>query len=174
MSTPRSNPAAQAPIMASRRSVLQGMTALAGLGLAAGTAKPAFAEQSAASADFIAVSKALTARTDLEAPLQNALYVTFKAQDAGFDAKLARLAKLIGTGDVGGDTLKALLTGTNADLAEMPGQILTGWYLGIVGKGADSICVAYASDLSNKLVADVLHPPSYAYGVYGSWAGKPV
>ncbi|MCB8879441.1 hypothetical protein ACELLULO517_04290 [Acidisoma cellulosilytica] len=160
------------PITVGRRTVLQGMTALAGLGLIAGTVPAAFADQPDASADFTAVSKALTARSDLASPLQKALYLAFKAQDGSFDAKLARLATLMGTGDV--DNLKTLLTGPNADLAAMPGEILTGWYLGIVGKGKHSVCVAYASDLSNKLVADVLHPQSYAYGAYGSWARKPV
>ena len=150
------------------------MTALAGLGLIAGTAPAAFADQPAASADFAAVSKALTARTDLAVPLQDALYRALKAQDGHFDAKLARLAKLLGTGEASGDTLKTVLVGANADLAGMPSEILTGWYLGIAGKGKDAVCVAYESDLSNRLVADVLHPPSYAYGAYGSWAAKPV
>ena len=46
--------------------------------------------------------------------------------------------------------------------------------MGIVGSGATARCIAYEDALDNVIVADVLKPPTYCYGPYGSWARKPL
>ena len=45
--------------------------------------------------------------------------------------------------------------------------------LGVVGSGEGARCVAYETALNAVIVADVLKPPTYAYGAYGSWSAKP-
>lgn len=166
------NPILRARLHRDRRAVLRGLAGLPLLALAGARIDPAWADSPAASGDFSAVSTALTGHASFDPPLLNALYAAFGAQDAQFDERLGRLALLLrGTP---ADALKPVLVGKNADLVTLPADLLTGWYLGIVGKGEHSVCVAYASNLSNRLVADVLRPPSYAYGAYGSWSHKPV
>ena len=46
--------------------------------------------------------------------------------------------------------------------------------LGDVGAGDTATCITYTNALMNVAVSDVLRPPSYAYGPYGSWAAKPI
>jgi hypothetical protein len=50
---------------------------------------------------------------------------------------------------------------------------MSAWYLGIVGEGEHARAVAYESALNAAAVADVLAPPSYCTGEYGSWSRKP-
>ncbi len=59
-------------------------------------------------------------------------------------------------------------------LAALPRKIATAWFMGIVGSGEKARCIAYESALNAVIVQDVLKPPTYAYGVYGSWAKKPL
>lgn len=62
----------------------------------------------------------------------------------------------------------------NSPLKLVPWQIVTAWYMGIVGDGAKARCLAYETALNAQVVADVLKPPTYADGAYGSWARKPI
>jgi Membrane bound FAD containing D-sorbitol dehydrogenase len=123
--------------------------------------------------DFIEVSKTLTSKLDLSDALGSALLAAFRKVDPSFDVKMAQLRRLIGDAPSSGDALKAKLAGASADLAALSQSILTGWYLGTVGSGEKTICVAYVEALANRAVADVLRPQSYSYGAYGSWANKP-
>ena len=53
-------------------------------------------------------------------------------------------------------------------------EIVTAWYLGVVGEGERARVVAFEKRSTPWSVADVLKPPTYCYGVYGSWTKKPV
>ena len=68
-----------------------------------------------------------------------------------------------------------MLDGEHSPLAPLPRQIMSAWFLGVVGGGGsgDARCVAYETALNAVVVADVLKPPTYAYGAYGSWSAKP-
>ena len=66
------------------------------------------------------------------------------------------------------------LAPAQSPLAALPRQIASAWYLGIVGTGEAAVCVAYEQALNAAVVADVLKPPTYSYGAYGSWARKPI
>jgi hypothetical protein len=134
----------------------------------------AWADDSAPTKTFEDVSQTLTGEQKLPTSLRDALYAAFKNSDPSFDASIARMGALISANPGAGAAIQSLWTGPNADLADVQKRILAGWYLGIVGSGEKSVCVAYASDLANALVADVLRPQSYAYGAYGSWAKKPI
>ncbi len=45
--------------------------------------------------------------------------------------------------------------------------------MGIVGSKQRARCLAFETALNAEIVADVLKPPTYAYGPYGSWGRKP-
>ncbi|WBO21343.1 sugar dehydrogenase complex small subunit [Sphingomonas abietis] len=124
-------------------------------------------------ADFAQISRFLTGKPDLDGDIQRRLLGAFLSRDAAFAQKLRALAPFTRQAGQTPQTLPARLVAEAADLADLPAQILGGWYLGIVGAGKDALCVTYTGALANRAVADVLAPPSYAYGVYGSWQVRP-
>ncbi|WP_347556885.1 sugar dehydrogenase complex small subunit [Robbsia sp. KACC 23696] len=139
----------------------------------AATGAPASVAGTAAE-DFAVVSQFLTGKGTLDGTVQASLLKAFSALDPSFTAKLAKLRAVIGSGSVTADNLHESLGTSNPDLVKLPQEILAGWYLGVAGSGKHAICVTYANDLANAAVADVLSPPSYAYGPCNSWAQKPV
>ncbi len=160
----------------SRRRILQGMGVLAASTLLPLSIAPAFADAEPANGDFINVSKLLTGRETLPAAFSAALFAAFAKIDNTFPTKLSRLCSYIEKNLVKAVDLKTKLSANSSvsDLAPLPEMILTGWYLGVAGSGDQAVCVAYVDALANQEVADVLRPPSYAYGAYGSWAAKPI
>ena len=102
-----------------------------------------------------------------------ALYQAFARNSAEIDTALAGLKTALGAGEVlAQDDKTAFAEAQKAEQA-LAQAILQGWYLGVVGKGKKSVCVAYVETLSNRAVADVLVPPSFSYGPCGSWSAKP-
>lgn len=158
-----------------RRRLLQGMGVLAATTLIPTGLFPAYAS-SAISNDFITMSIFLTGRDKLSADYSSALYTALTQFDPAIPGKLSRLRAYIDTNAINAADLKTRLGAdpAAADLVGLPALLLNGWYLGIVGSGDGAVCVAYVDALAHKEVADVLKPPSYAYGAYGSWAEKPV
>lgn len=163
------------PKRLTRRRLLQGMGVLAATTLIPTGVFPAYAS-SAISNDFITVSIFLTGRDKLSADYSTALYSALTKFDRTIPTKLSQLRAYIDANAIKPAELKARLATdpAAADLVSLPALLLTGWYLGIVGSGDNAVCIAYVDALANKEVADVLRPPSYAYGAYGSWAAKPV
>ncbi|AJY48070.1 hypothetical protein TM49_09285 [Martelella endophytica] len=157
-----------------RRKLLQSAATLGAIALLPFSAWPK-APQASPNEEFISVSKFLTGRTDLSPEFAQALSVAFTKTDPAFQSKISKLADFISARNpLAADLAHQLaIDPAYVEIDDLPGTILTGWYLGIAGIGADAICVTYTQALANRLVADVLSPPSYAYGVYGSWADKP-
>lgn len=83
------------------------------------------------------------------------------------------LSKMFPTFD--SDVVSLVSTDEDA-LAQSPmaKAILQAWYLGVIGSGEKSSCIAYVSTLQARVVSDVLRPPTYAYGPYGSWNTQPI
>lgn len=158
-----------------RRRMLQGATALAAVS-ALPFSSQAFAQQAGAIADFTTVSQFLTGRSGLSTAFAQALWAAFTKTDAEFPTKISTLAKFISDNHSTASGLAAQLSADASakSIAGLPQAILSGWYLGVVGNGADAICVTYTEALANQNVADVLRPPSYSFGAYGTWAAKPV
>lgn len=163
------------PSRFTRRRLLQGMGVLGATTLIPTGIFPAYAS-SAISNDFITISIYLTGRDKLSADYSTALYSALTKFDNNLPAKLSHLRAYIDSNSVKAKDLKNKLSNDPrvADLVGLTELLLTGWYLGIVGSGDNAVCVAYVDALANKEVADVLKPPSYAYGAYGSWSAKPV
>ena len=153
-----------------RRSLLLGLAA-AGVVL---TAPQAFADTTPSRDAFLAVSKLLTGFTSLDSGLAARLYDALNASDPKFNAGVTALATLISQQNIDPLSLQATLDGTHSDLAALPRQIVTAWYMGIVGTGDAARCIAFETDLTNVVVSDKLTPPSFCFGGYGSWTSQPV
>ena len=160
------------PLNPGRRMVLAGLLSASAAALIPwALAEPvANAEQGA----FLGVSAMLAGRQVLDPALAKRLYDALVAQDAAFPANVRALLALINAQGLQAAGLQQALDTAQSPLAALPRQIASAWYLGIVGKGEAAVCVAYEQALNAAVVADVLKPPTYSYGAYGSWARKPI
>ena len=133
--------------------------------------------QEAADADqgaFLALSAILVGRESLDSAQAKRLYAALVADDPGFPAAARALLDTIEQRKIDPLQLQKILDDDKSPLATVPWRIATAWYMGIVGDGAKARCLAFETALNAQAVADVLKPPSYAYGAYGSWARKPI
>lgn len=166
------NKEGRGPLNPGRRMVLAGLLSASAAALIPwALAEPvANAEQGA----FVGVSAMLVGRQVLDPALAKRLYDALVAQDAAFPANVRALLALINAQGLQAAGLQAALDAAQSPLAALPRQIASAWYLGIVGTGEAAVCVAYEQALNAAVVADVLKPPTYSYGAYGSWARKPI
>lgn len=123
---------------------------------------------------FLALSAILVGRQSLDTAQAERLYAALVADDPGFPAAATALLGTIEERRIDPMQLQKLLDDENSPLATVPRRIVTAWYLGIVGDGAGARALAFETALNAQVVADVLKPPTYAYGPYGSWARQPV
>lgn len=166
------NKEGRGPLNPGRRMVLAGLLSASAAALIPwALAEPvANAEQGA----FLGVSAMLVGRQVLDPVLAKRLYEALVAQDAAFPANVRALLALINAQGLQAAGLQQALDTAQSPLAALPRQIASAWYLGIVGTGEAAVCVAYEQALNAAVVADVLKPPTYSYGAYGSWARKPI
>lgn len=129
---------------------------------------------SAARGRFVALSAILVGRPVLDATLAARLHDALDASRPRLAADLQALLSLIEVRSIAPENLQPVLDQQFPELATLPRQIVRAWTLGVVGEGYDSRCLAYEAALNAVIVADVLEPPTYAYGAYGSWARRPV
>ena len=122
---------------------------------------------------FIAVSALLAGRKVLDQGLADRLYKALSQEDPGFPQAAASLMQLINQQQIDLLTLQKTLDDSKSPLAHLPRKIVKAWYMGIVGDGANARVLAYEHALNAVIVSDILKPPTYAYGSYGSWARKP-
>jgi len=124
-------------------------------------------------AAFLAVSAVLVGRKVLDDAQATRLYNALVQDDAGFPNAVHALLTLLDERKIDPVRLQSVLDAERSPLASLPRRIVGAWYLGIVGEGDRARVVAYESAINAAVVADVLKPPTYCYGVYGSWARKP-
>lgn len=122
---------------------------------------------------FLAVSAILAGRQSLDTVLAKRLYDALVADDPDFPAAVSALLKQINEQKIAPMQLQKTLDTEHSRLAPLPRKIVSAWFLGIVGDGERARCIAYETALNAVVVEDVLKPPTYAYGAYGSWARKP-
>lgn len=134
-------------------------------------AQPAAEEDRAA---FISLSALITGRPALDSPLAQRLYDALVADNPGIAQSIRALLAFIEQRQVDALRLQSLLDTEGSPLAPVPRTIATAWFLGIVGDDSKARCVAYEDALNASIVSDVLKPPTYCYGPYGSWARKPL
>jgi hypothetical protein len=122
---------------------------------------------------FLALSAIIAGRPALDGTLAKTLYQALLADDANFAGQVKDLLTLINNRHIDPMQLQKVLDGEKSPLVAVPRKIATAWLMGVVGSGANARCLAYENALNAIMVADVLKPPTYAYGAYGSWARKP-
>jgi hypothetical protein len=122
---------------------------------------------------FLAVSAILAGRRALDEVQARRLYDALAGDDPGFPAAASALLALIEARKVDPLQLQEVLDAEHSALAPLPRRIVTAWYLGVVGEGEHARVVAFETALNAVAVADVLKPPTYCYGAYGSWTKKP-
>ncbi|WP_206438784.1 sugar dehydrogenase complex small subunit [Mesorhizobium sp. M7D.F.Ca.US.005.01.1.1] len=125
-------------------------------------------------APFVALSAILAGRQSLDSAQALRLYKALVADDPGFPAAAKALLDTIEQRKIDPMQLQKTLDDEKSPLKLVPWRIVTAWYMGIVGDGAKARCLAFETALNAQVVADVLKPPTYAYGTYGSWANKPI
>lgn len=122
---------------------------------------------------FLALSAILVGRQSLDTAQAQRLYAALVADEPGFPAAAKALLDMIESRKIDPMQLQKILDDEKLPLAALPRRIVAAWYMGIVGDGAKARCLAFETALNAETVADVLKPPTYAYGAYGSWTRKP-
>jgi hypothetical protein len=123
---------------------------------------------------FTALSAILVGRQALDTAQATRLYDALAAAHPNFPADVQALLALINERHIEPLQLQGVLDGERSPLAPLPRSIMSAWALGVVGSGEGARCIVYETALNAVIVADVLKPPTYAYGVYGSWTVKPL
>lgn len=160
-----------APLNRRRRALLAGMlSAYAASSIPWALAQPV---DDGAHGAFVALSALLAGRQALDQVQARRLYDALAADDPGFPAAAQALLALINGRAIDPLQLQQVLDTEQSVLAPLPRKIVTAWFLGIVGNGDTARCLAFETALNAVIVADVLSPPTYAYGPYASWARKP-
>jgi hypothetical protein len=162
----------------SRRTLLNG-AALAGTALFVGGAgmlamplADAADAAPAAPAGFLKLSEFLTGGQGLDGALAARFQATLSRQDPGFDAAVGALEQYVAT--TAPATIDDLLARPDlaVPLRKTITQIVSAWYLGIVGEDEHAELVSYADALMYRPTRDVLVVPTYGGGP-DSWGPKP-
>jgi len=155
-----------------RRMVLAGFVAAYSASLIPwALAQPA---NDAGHAAFLALSAIIAGKQTLEPRLAQRLYDALVADDPEFPQEAQSLLTFVEASKIDPLALQKTLDDQKSPLAQLPLKIASAWFLGIVGDGAKARCLAYEKALNAIIVSDVLKPPTYAYGAYGSWSSKPL
>jgi hypothetical protein len=122
---------------------------------------------------FMAVSKRLTGKDDLDTALGARLHEALGADVPRFKAEVQALLAVIDERRIDPLQLQRTLDAEHSALAVLPRKIVSAWYTGVVGEGERARCIAFETSLMHGIVADHLRPPSYCNGPPGSWSAKP-
>lgn len=151
---------------------------LLGAAVAAGTValfpwSLATSEETGSKPVFFALSTWLVGREQLDPALGERLLKALQDNNPQFDPQAAALLAWIKSNQVDVRQLSSALQATHPELAALPPQIMTAWYMGIVGSGAQAKVLAYEKALNAVAVSDKLVPPTYAFGAPGGWTHNP-
>lgn len=122
---------------------------------------------------FMRLSQYLTGRATLDTAMGQRIYAALLGNNPQFPEQSQQLLRLIESRNLTTDSLAGALSSEKPELGPLPGQIMTAWYLGVVGTGVQARVLAFEHALNAQTVADQLKPPTYAYGAPGSWSLAP-
>lgn len=159
----------------SRRAVL-GAAIAAGTVLAVGGAAVlgstnAYAA-AADSADFLRLSEFLTGGKPLAAGLATRYQASLAKHDPKFSASVGDLQRYVGEAKAADIDELLARPDLSEPLRKSITQIVSAWYLGIVGNDDDVELISYADALMYRPTIDVIVVPSYGGGP-DSWGQKP-
>jgi len=124
-------------------------------------------DEAAADATFLALSRALTGKHDLDPYVAGRIRAAMAIHEPATTATLDALQRLAGTVDTP-DQFIAIPAVRDAALS-----IVAAWYTGTVGKGTEAVTVAYRDALMQRPVADGIFPATYAKGGPAWWVAAP-
>lgn len=127
----------------------------------------------AASPAFLALSHYLTEREGLNPRLAARMQAALQALDASFATKAEALWRWIDGQRIPLAAFDGRLKAEQPELAATAEQTMQVWVLGIAGADFQTRVLAFEYALNAQLVADKLKPPTYAYGLPGSWSLNP-
>ncbi|MGI4860996.1 MAG: sugar dehydrogenase complex small subunit [Janthinobacterium lividum] len=145
-----------------------GARLLTGPARAATAVPPAAPASVAPTPRFLAVSRLLTGYPEPDAGLARRLYAALHADFPALDAQLDQLAEQLAHAPSGPLVLTA-----QPQLATLYQQLLSGWYLGVLGPKTAPRCIAFENTVSYRVVQRTLTPPSYCAGEPNFWAYRP-
>jgi hypothetical protein len=149
-------------VIASRRQLLAGASALVLAGCARAPQEQAAAEAPAA---FLDLARAATGVSEVDSALAARLYADLRTHHADFDAQVPHLTAALRALNGQGANLAQ-----DATLGPIFADLIGGLYLGVTGPQPARRCVGFETIESYRLFDGVLAPPSYAGGAPGSWA----
>jgi len=123
--------------------------------------------------DFFSLSALLTANSKLNPRTSARTYAALSAHVIEFEkesADLWQFAQAHQIKDV--DALVAAVAG-NAGLSKVLHQIVSVWYLGVVGNGAEGKVIAFEQALMFDPVRDAVVVPTYCRAAPGYWVTQP-
>jgi fructose 5-dehydrogenase small subunit len=127
-----------------------------------------------ADTQFLTLSQTLTGRSPLDPILARRYLNALSAQDTNFGTQFIALLKFVALSpETGPEVLAATLDRQNADLGKVLHRIVSAWYTGVVGEGANAQVIAYQGALMFVAVEDVVMPPSYCRAAPFYWTAKP-
>jgi hypothetical protein len=119
---------------------------------------------------FLVLSRTLTGAASLSPTTANRMAAFLKVAPVK-RAALGRLEDLTKHADQ--DPSRLLEFASQAGVRDAADEIVRGWYTGTLGAGTGAKTFAYSEALMYRAVADVLAPPTYAFGGPGWWAADP-
>ncbi|HUO21571.1 MAG TPA: sugar dehydrogenase complex small subunit [Caulobacteraceae bacterium] len=153
-----------------RRRFLAGSTALTAVLTMTGMTAAA-ADLAAPPADVAALAAFLTGKSDLSSEMVRKAYEGLRAQEPGFDQRLAMLGERIraaGLADV--EAFKASALAGEPSLMATATALIGALYTGRVGHDWRGHFVAYQDALMYRPTADVTVVPTYSRRPSGYWA----
>ena len=128
----------------------------------------------AADVQFLALSQTLTGRSPLDRILARRYLNALSFQDATFGMQFIALLKAVAQLPAAGpEALASTVAQQNPDLGKLLHRIVSAWYTGVVGEGANAQVIAYQGALMFASVDDVVMPPSYCRAAPFYWTAKP-
>lgn len=150
---------------------LGGIAAAASVASGFGLPMGAYATSSPQEDSFLQTSMFLTGHT-LNATTASRFLAALTRLDAGFVGRFGALQAAIQQSSV--TTMDAFLAqgGHPAEIMATANEVVSAWYLGVVGKGKDAVLISFYDALMFEPTRDYIYVPSYGGGP-NSWVPAP-
>ncbi len=123
-------------------------------------------------ANFLALSRFLTGRTDLDPDLSKRFFSALTVQDPHFVQKLKHLAAAIASQAPQSVDALDLISLSPADQS-CALAIIAAWYSGMVGSGPGATLVTFNAALLYDFTRDAVTVPTYCAWGYDYWTASP-
>jgi hypothetical protein len=163
------------PVVSRRKVLLAALVnAFAGVFMPGASSQAIAAPAESEGEQFLRISRLLTGKSDLDPAIAARTLEAMTARDAQFSTRFGALAKALDTAGLH-DITDFERTAIAADpaLKQTTVEIVSAWYLGVVGEGETAKLVTYENALMFRPTRDVTAPPATGGGEFGSWSAKP-